>query len=81
MDQHYFNYRPLLEALRSKQWQLKPHVVKVTGNTAEANIFQVPGGYVIPVTFGGNATLAQVILRHLNAVDGQATVIHPGEAD
>lgn len=81
MDQHYFDYGPLLEALCSKQWLLKPHAVKVAGNTAKANILKVPGGYVIPVTFGGNATIAQVILQHLNAVDGQATVIHPGEAD
>lgn len=81
MEQHYFDYGPLLEALRGKQWLFKPHVVKVAGNTAKANIFQVPEGYVIPVTFGGNATLAQVIIRHLNAVDGQATVIHPGEKD
>jgi hypothetical protein len=81
MDQHYFDYGRLLKALRGKQWVLKPHVVEVAENKAKANVFSVPDGYVIPVTFGGNVPIVQVTLRHLNEVDGQATVIHPGETD
>jgi hypothetical protein len=81
MDQHYFDYGALLEALRGKQWVLKPHVVEVMDNTAKANIFEVPGGYVVPVTFGGDATTARVILRYLDKNAGQATVIHPSETD
>lgn len=81
MDQHYFDYGPLLKALRGKQWVLKPHVVEVAGNEAKANVFHVPEGYVIPVTFGGNATSVRVTLRHLDEVAGEATVIRPGVTD
>jgi len=37
--------------------------VQVVGAAAKANIFAVPGGYVVPVTFGGEAKSVDVILR------------------
>ncbi|NQV34683.1 MAG: hypothetical protein HQ515_18460 [Phycisphaeraceae bacterium] len=85
VDQMYFDYAPLLEALQGKQWVLASHAVAVADNTAKANLFEVPGGYVVPVTFGGESKQARVVLRHLHKQSGQdsfqAQVIHPGRTD
>jgi hypothetical protein len=34
----------------------------------KVNLFQVPGGYVLPVTFGGQAESATVRLRHVGGL-------------
>jgi len=85
VDQVYFDYGPMLDALRGKQWVLKPHVVHVEGNVAKANLFSVRGGYVIPVTFGKEVEQARVVLRQLEKQPGRksfkAKVIHPGKTD
>jgi hypothetical protein len=85
VDQLYFDYGPLLDALRGKQWVLKPHVVQVEGRVAKANLFSVPGGYVVPVTFGNAVKQARVELRQLDKAPGRqsfkAEVIHPGGTD
>ncbi|MCC6127193.1 MAG: NPCBM/NEW2 domain-containing protein [Pirellulales bacterium] len=81
-DRHYLDYGPLLDAMRGKRWLLKPHVVRVEGEKALANAFEVPGGYVVPVTFGGKAASAQVVLKDLPQLPGQNSfrveAIHPG---
>lgn len=85
VDQYYFDYGPLLDVMRGKRWVLEPHAVKVEGDAAKANLFEVPGGYVAPVTFGGEAREARVVLRHLKTLPEQKTfrvdVIHPGEEE
>ncbi|HOZ48977.1 MAG TPA: chitobiase/beta-hexosaminidase C-terminal domain-containing protein [Candidatus Hydrogenedentes bacterium] len=85
IDQVYFDYGPLLDALRGKRWVLEPHAVEVAGNGAKANLFEVPGGYVAPVTFAGDATEAHVVLRHLTRLPGQRAfhgeLVHPGETE
>ena len=69
--------------MRGKRWVLRPHVVEVVGKTAKANLFEVPGGYALPVTFGGQASTATVLLTGLPRLAGQASfrveMIHPGE--
>jgi hypothetical protein len=81
-DRQYMDYGPLLDALRNRKWVLAPHAIKVEGDAAKANIFAVPGGYVIPVTFGGAAGSAEIVLRDLplgaNRGDLTCEVIHPG---
>ncbi len=80
-ERYYLDYGPLFAALRGKKWVLRPHVISVEG-TAKANVFQVAGGYVIPVTFGGDAPGVRVVLRSLPGVtDGRIAcrVIHPGD--
>jgi hypothetical protein len=78
-DQVYTDYGPLLDALRGKQWVLAPHCVEVTGGAAKANLFQVPAGYVLPVTFGGTAAQVQVTLRNTPGLHhAHCTVLHPG---
>jgi hypothetical protein len=75
-DRQYLDYGPLLDALRGKKWVLAPHAVTVEGDTAKANLFETPGGYVVPVTFGGNAKEAVVTLRGVRA--GSAKALTPG---
>lgn len=60
-DKCYFAYGPLLNAIRGKRWVLKPHVISV--QAAHANLFQVPGGYAIPITFANNVNEVTVTLR------------------
>ena len=73
------------DALRGKRWVLKPHAVQVERNAAKANLFAVPDGYVVPVTFGKAAKNARVALRQLEKRPGQktfkASVIHPGSTE
>ena len=59
---------------------LKPHVVAVVGNAATVNLFQVPGGYALPVTFGGKAANARVVLHGLDGIDEKTVceALHPG---
>jgi hypothetical protein len=83
IDRRYMDYGPLFDALHGKRWVLQPHVISVEGDTAKANLFAVPGGYVIPITFGGES--ARIILRGLIRQCGQdgfaAEMIRPGEQD
>ncbi len=80
VDRWYFDYGPLFTALRGKKWVLVPHAVTVAGEVAKANLFAVPGGHVVTVTFGGAETGAKVSLR-LPVAPGpepHAEVLHPG---
>jgi hypothetical protein len=79
VDRQYLDYGPLLDALRGKKWVLTPHAVTVEGDTAKANLFETPGGYVVPVTFGGTATEAVVTLRGIRA--GGAKALTPGASE
>ncbi len=78
-ERQYLDYGPLLDAMRGKKWVLAPHCVEVAGGTAKVNLFEVPGGYALPVTFGGKGASAAIRIRGiagLEAVDCAA--IHPG---
>jgi hypothetical protein len=78
-EQYYLAYGPLLDAMRGKKWVLSPHCVEVTGDGAKANLFQVPGGYAMPVCFGGKAECAEVIIRNVPGLHNFAySAIHPG---
>ena len=69
---YYLQYGPLLQALRGRKWALIPHVIEVSDNAAKANVFEVPGGYVVPVTFGGDKPSVEIILRGLRQASGQS---------
>ena len=61
---------------------LTPHVVSVEHQAASVNLFKVPGGYAIPVTFAGQADVVTVTMKRAPGTVEQITsikVIHPGE--
>lgn len=79
-DRWFFDYGPLLDAMRGKKWVLRPHCVEVKLAAAKCNLFAVPGGYVLPVTFAGKAKSVDVILRGLKCLSCTTRVdaLHPG---
>ncbi len=78
-DRQYLDYGPMFNALAGRKWVLQPHVIESDG--ALANLFEVPGGYVIPVTFGAARTSVGVRVLG-SALAGKkrpvAEVLHPG---
>jgi hypothetical protein len=81
-EKYYLDYGPLLDAMRGKHWVLQAHVVAVENDAAKANLFAVPGGFVMPITFGGDAKEVVAVLRGLPVGDGvkkvNAEVLYPG---
>ena len=77
VDRQYLDYGPLLETMRGKKWVLTPHAVSVADQSAKANLFEVPGGYVLPVAFGGQSTHVVVTVKGVRASAAEA--LHPGE--
>lgn len=85
-DHWYLDYGPMFAALRGKKWVLAPHAVEVIGATAKANVFAVPDGYAVPVTFGGAAGSVTVQLRLPNLPAGGGPeplweVLQPGREE
>jgi len=78
-DQLYLDYGTLLDAMRGKKWVLSPRCVETTTPGVKVNLFEVPGGYALPITFGGKAASATVILRNLPDLERlRCEVLHPG---
>ena len=67
--QLYLDYGPLLDAMRGKKWVLAPHCVEASTPGVKVNLFEVPGGYALPVTFGGTNETAVVQVRGLPGLD------------
>ena len=80
MDRQYLDYGPLLSAMRGKKWVLEPHCVESATPGVKVNLFQVPGGYALPVTSGGQSESATVCLRNLPGLDRLGCeALHPGQ--
>ena len=78
-DKLYHDYGPLLDAFRGKKWVLAPHCVACGDPEVKVNLFQVPGGYVVPVTFGKGPT-ARIALRNITGLDrARCEAIQPGK--
>jgi hypothetical protein len=74
-DRWYLDYGPLLDVMRGKKWVLAPHAVEC--DTAKVNLFEVPGGYVLPVTFGKDT--ATVHIRNVAGLKRlKCEALHPG---
>lgn len=81
VDRQYLDYGPLLDAMRGKKWVLEPHCVESATPGVKVNLFQVPGGYALPVTCGGQLEVATVSLRNLPGLGRlRAEALHPGTA-
>ncbi len=80
VDKRYLDYGPHMTAMRGRKWMLEPHVIRVPDADARANIFDVPGGDVIPVVYAGDAGKAKVVLRSEDLFSGDFVInaIRPG---
>jgi len=80
VDKQYLDYGRLMILMRGKKWVLEPHVINVAGARAKANLFEVPGGYVIPVVYAGDGRNVKVVLRGKRFLTEKLTVqaVHPG---
>ena len=80
VDRQYLDYGPLLSLMKGKKWVLEPHCIEVDGREAKVNLFEVPGGWVVPVTFGPRNGVVTVILRNVHGMKGglKAFAVHPG---
>jgi len=78
VDQHYLDYGPLLDAMRGKKWVLEPHCVATTAPGVKVNLFEVPGGYVLPVTFGDKLNSIVVRVQNVRGLDkARCDALHP----
>lgn len=80
VDKQYLDYGPMLELLKGKKWVLEPHCIQAVDRTAKVNLFEVPGGWVVPVTFGPNEGEVTVIIRNVPGMTGNlaAEALRPG---
>ena len=82
-DRFYLDYGPMFEAMRGRKWILLPHAVSVAGDSAKVNLFQVPGGYLVPVTLAGTTPSAVVTVRGIPEISAgkklRCELIYPGE--
>lgn len=78
---HLFaSYGPLLDAMRGKKWVLAPHCVETSTPDVKVNLFEVPGGYALPVVFGGTNKMAVVQVRGLPGLDQvHCEALQPGK--
>ncbi|MDD2961935.1 MAG: hypothetical protein PHR45_07655 [Muribaculaceae bacterium] len=77
VDKYYLDYGKMMQMIKGRKWVLIPDVIKVENNTAKANIFQVEGGYVVPVVLGENKN-CRVIVRGIGKIHS-AKIYYPGE--
>jgi hypothetical protein len=80
VDRQYLDYGPLLSAIRGKRWVLAAHCVEAATPGVKVNLFQVPGGYALPVALGGRSESATVRLRNLPDLGRlHCQALHPGK--
>jgi hypothetical protein len=84
-DRIYLDYGPMFLAMRGRKWVLWPHPVSVQGSPAKVNMFEIPDGYLISVTFGGPDSDSVVTVRGVPGIAPgkklRCQIIHPGESD
>jgi hypothetical protein len=82
-DRWYLDYGPLFDTLHGRKWVLQARAVEVKDGAAKANLFEVPGGYVVPVVFGGSVPQAEVIVRGLGRRSLRAfcEALYPGAGE
>jgi hypothetical protein len=84
-DSLFMDYGPLFEAIRGRKWVLLPHAISVKEDLAKANLFQVPGGYAIPIVMGGAATNATVTISGIPEIQSgkeiHCEILYPGDTD
>ena len=79
-EQLYMEYGPLMKLMQGAQWVLEPHAVSVENDLAKVNMFQIPGGFSIPVVYGGENKQVRVIIANIKGLNAQTTceAYYPG---
>ena len=78
-DRLYMDYGPLLDTMRGRKWVLAPRCVEAADANVKVNLFRTPGGYALPVTFGGKTKSVTVRLRNIPGLKKLgAKALHPG---
>lgn len=84
-DPYYLDYGPLLLALTGRTWSLGEASVHAEGGLAKTNLFEIPGGYAVPVTFAGAERSVTLVASGLGAGEGvtrlRCLAIGPGERE
>ncbi len=77
--QPWVDYGLMMAALKGKKWVLEPHCIQVSGEEAQANLFEVEGGWVAPITLGKTEKV-KVQIRNVPFLSGKIKVeiLHPG---
>lgn len=78
VEQLYMDYGSLFESMKGRRWVLLPGVVRVTEGFARTNIFEVDGGYVVPVVLG-EQDRCTVELRGVD-VATDVEILYPGQS-
>jgi hypothetical protein len=79
-ERQFIDYGPLMDVMRGKKWVLAPHCVEAVTPGVKVNLFEIPGGYALPVTFGGRTESATVKLRGVPGLDkAKCEALHPGQ--
>jgi hypothetical protein len=80
VDRQYLDYGPLLESLKGKKWVLEPDCIEALDKKAKVNLFEVPGGWVAPVTFGPKEGPVTIIISNFPGFKGNsvAEALYPG---
>ncbi len=82
VDQLYLDYGKLMAFMKERKWVLKPHIVEVEGNNAKVNIFEIPGGYSLPVVYAGKgASFIKIIIKDGDFIKNARNCVayHPGK--
>jgi hypothetical protein len=78
-ERYYIDYGPLLDAMRGRTWVLAAGCAEAATPGVKVNLFRVPGGLVVPVTFGGAARTALVRLRNVPGLEkARCDALQPG---
>ena len=77
--QPWVDYGLMMAALKGKKWVLEPHCIQVSGDEAQANLFEVEGGWAAPITLG-KSDKVKVQIRNVPFLSGKikVEVLHPG---
>ncbi|MEO6288686.1 MAG: hypothetical protein ABIO76_02125 [Ginsengibacter sp.] len=78
VDKFYLDYGPLMQLMQERKWVLSPHVVGVKSNAAKANIFSIPGGYLIPVVYGKQQKIQLTVDLPLTPEKVKCLIYYPG---
>ena len=83
VDRQYLEYGPLFKPLKGKTWVLEPRCVEALGRQAKVNLFEVPDGWIVPVTFGPKDGAVEVVLRNVPGLGAglKAEALFPGSGD